>query len=299
MTRDSFDLVVRRLATAPSRRSLLQLLTATILGRTFATIAPSATAAPKRKQRPVACQKLNRACTKRKPCCPRTKCLRGRCRCPATAKPCAGACIPRTACCPATGDGCGGAVCHPSNGCCPSSGTKLCGQNCIALDACCTNSDCAGPCVGVCVAGRCQQAARGTPCGDGTRQCNSQGVCAQPCIAEDNECPQPRDDTTPAEFCRQAVCENQICEETHEPDYTRLPPIFQTRGDCKELECVHNLPHGIGISSDYSHLDVPDDPSDCVEAYCHGIDQPRTRNRPPGTPCNGDAGQCDGQGVCN
>lgn len=287
VTRNSFDLVVRRLAAAPSRRNLLHLLVAIVLGRTFATNAPSPTvAAPKRKPRPVPCQKLNRACTKRKPCCPGTKCLRGRCRCPGTAKPCGPACIPRALCCPATNDGC--ASIPPG---CPADSTP-CGQTCIARDACCTNSDCTGPCVGACVNGRCQRAARGTPCGGDGRKCNTQGMCAQTCTVDD-DCPQPPDDTTPAEFCRQAICVDQFCEETHKLDYTEVPEGLQRRGDCKVLECVNTFPNGIAISSDKSDSDVPDDLSPCFKGYCLNF-EPRQQPRPVGHWCNS-----DGSLVCN
>ncbi|MGH2603544.1 MAG: hypothetical protein ACRDJ9_29685, partial [Dehalococcoidia bacterium] len=122
MHHDLFDDVARMFMIVGSRRKALHFLGAGLISGW--TARHDAVTAPKRR-----CQKLAKPCSKRKPCCRGTKCVRGRCRCPASKKTCGQRCIARRACCPGSEEACGGA-CVPKGTCC-SSQQQRCGNQCI------------------------------------------------------------------------------------------------------------------------------------------------------------------------
>lgn len=283
MTRDeSFDAVARLLAGHGSRRTLLQLLGAGI-GSAWASTPRPVTAAPKPR-----CRKLAKTCSKRKKCCKGTKCVRGRCACPKTKKPCGKICIAPTACCPATEDRCQG-ECVPKGTCCTAQ-QKRCGNRCILRTACCTNDDCTGPCeTGACRPNnQCELKAAESPCEtDVIGHCDESGICIAAACSDDLPCREP------AHPCRYAECTDNLCIAKPHANGHVLPEQYQTQWDCIERIC-ENVPGGIADSPDDE--DFPPHPGPCTESLC-GFQGPQTQPRPEGYDCG--LGQvCDGNHNC-
>ena len=284
MHRDSFDAVARGLAGIDSRRRLLRLLGAGFIGGAAAHDA--VTAAPNRR-----CQRLAKACAKRKRCCQGTACVRGKCRCPAAKKTCGNACIAKGACCPATEEACRG-DCVPLGSCCARS-ERFCNDRCIPGAACCIDDDCTGPChAGVCRTNHeCALSPVYTLCGpDAIDQCDASGACVAVACTDVDEC------LTPSHPCRIAECVDNRCAAAWGNNHVELPAEYQKPGDCLILTCDPSFADGTAQVEDED--DFFEDPNPCLRASCEfGI--PRTTPRNAGHPCgDADGRVCDGAGQC-
>lgn len=250
-----FDALARGFASISSRRG--------VVGGILGLVAASVTGRDSSAQSRRICRPLGAVCLRSRRglrCCPGTRCVDGRCRCPRGKRRCRGRCIGRHRCC--TNKHCpGNQVCR--NGTCACRrGQQRCGKRCVPAGQCCKDCRpnqvchngacctpktealaCSGACGAVsdgcrgtvvcpgcppcqeCVGGVCQAVPNRTTCANGGICCN--GVCCDGCCGADGTC---------------GACIVFATDDEFTGNFSGSPGLAGANSRCQESSALANLP---------------------------------------------------------